>query len=222
MRAWNWNATDSKKLFLTWLLPDISRYDSPKKCTTILYAVNLWLKPVSATGAGLLLYTVPLNDGLAEFATWSSPANTRHVMLNQCWVKSMTLAQHWSNIESMSCVCWERIDPSWLVADTLTYMQPGAPPSSQGVMSGMRCVRRLNYLFLFFIHLKLENLLNDEKMGLSNRKLQVANWMKWASITNSFYNFRLQFIIIIMKHAWKKNGVALTLSVRLYTSESDV
>ena len=32
------------------LLPDILRYDSPKKCPTILYAVNLWLKPVSATG----------------------------------------------------------------------------------------------------------------------------------------------------------------------------
>ena len=26
-------------------------YDRPKKCPTILYAVNLWLKPVSATGA---------------------------------------------------------------------------------------------------------------------------------------------------------------------------
>ena len=38
-----------KKLFLTWLLPDIFRYDSPKKCPTILYAVDLWLK--SATGA---------------------------------------------------------------------------------------------------------------------------------------------------------------------------
>ena len=40
-----------KNIFLTWLLPDIFRYDSPKKCPTILYAVNLWLKPVSATGA---------------------------------------------------------------------------------------------------------------------------------------------------------------------------
>ena len=28
---------------------DIFRYDSPKKCPTILYAVNLWLKPVTAT-----------------------------------------------------------------------------------------------------------------------------------------------------------------------------
>ena len=27
------------------------RYDSPQECPTILYAVNLWLKPVSATGA---------------------------------------------------------------------------------------------------------------------------------------------------------------------------
>ena len=42
-----------KKLFLTSLLPDIFRYDSLKKCPTILYAVNLWLKPVSANGASL-------------------------------------------------------------------------------------------------------------------------------------------------------------------------
>ena len=42
-----------KKLFLPWLLPDIFRYDSPKKFPTILYAVNLWLKSVSATGARL-------------------------------------------------------------------------------------------------------------------------------------------------------------------------
>ena len=33
------------------LISPIFRYDSPKKCPTILYAVNLWLKPVSATGA---------------------------------------------------------------------------------------------------------------------------------------------------------------------------
>ena len=52
MRAWSWNVTDSKKkLFSTWLFPDVLRYDSSKKCPTILYAVNLWLKPVSATGA---------------------------------------------------------------------------------------------------------------------------------------------------------------------------
>ena len=31
-------------------MPDILRYDSPKICPTILYAVNLGLKPVSATG----------------------------------------------------------------------------------------------------------------------------------------------------------------------------
>ena len=53
MRAWEWNVTDSKNLFLTWLFSDIFRYNSPKKCPTILYAVNLWLKPVSATGARL-------------------------------------------------------------------------------------------------------------------------------------------------------------------------
>ena len=40
-----------KNLFLTWICPNIFRYDSPKKCPTILYALNLWLKPVSATGA---------------------------------------------------------------------------------------------------------------------------------------------------------------------------
>ena len=44
-----------KKIFLTWLFPDIFRYDSPKTCPTILYAVNLRLKTVSATGLGLLL-----------------------------------------------------------------------------------------------------------------------------------------------------------------------
>ena len=42
-----------KKLFSTWLFHDIFRYDSPKKCPTILYADNLWLKPVSATGASM-------------------------------------------------------------------------------------------------------------------------------------------------------------------------
>ena len=42
-----------KKTFLTWLCPHIFWYDSPKKCPTILYAVNLWLKPVSATGANM-------------------------------------------------------------------------------------------------------------------------------------------------------------------------
>ena len=40
-----------KKLFSTWLLSSIFRFDSPKKCPTNLYAVNLWLKSVSATGA---------------------------------------------------------------------------------------------------------------------------------------------------------------------------
>ena len=44
-----------KKIFSTWLFPYIFRYDSPKKCPTILYAVNLWLKPVPATGARLFI-----------------------------------------------------------------------------------------------------------------------------------------------------------------------
>ena len=40
-----------KKLFSPWLFRNTSRYVVRKKCPTILYAVNLWLKPVSATGA---------------------------------------------------------------------------------------------------------------------------------------------------------------------------
>ena len=62
MLAWNWNATDYKKLFLTWFFTDISLYDSPKKCPPILYAVNLWLKHVSATGATCL-------NTLSDFAS---------------------------------------------------------------------------------------------------------------------------------------------------------
>ena len=42
------NATDSQKNIFDLI---IFRYDSPNKCPTILYAVNLWLKPASATGA---------------------------------------------------------------------------------------------------------------------------------------------------------------------------
>ena len=38
------------KTFLTWLLPDFFRYDSPKKCPTILYAVNPWLKAIWRQG----------------------------------------------------------------------------------------------------------------------------------------------------------------------------
>ena len=51
-----------KKLFLTRLFPDIFRYDSPKKCTTNLYAVNLWLKPVSATWATTTHPVYPINE----------------------------------------------------------------------------------------------------------------------------------------------------------------
>ena len=39
--AWSWNVTDSTKLILLWLLPDIFRYDSSKKCPTILYEIHL-------------------------------------------------------------------------------------------------------------------------------------------------------------------------------------
>ena len=40
-----------KKTIFDLIIPDIFRYDRQKKCPTILYAVNLWLKPVSVTGA---------------------------------------------------------------------------------------------------------------------------------------------------------------------------
>ena len=65
---------------MTCLLPDILRYDSPKKCPTILYAVNLWLKPVSATGTrtrGQFLkesahgtHPGPLRDPACGVLTW--------------------------------------------------------------------------------------------------------------------------------------------------------
>ena len=53
MPAWNWNVADSKKNYFR---PDHGLYFpiwQSKKCPTISYAVNLWLKPVSATGASL-------------------------------------------------------------------------------------------------------------------------------------------------------------------------
>ena len=40
-----------KKIFSTLLFSDIFRYDSPEKSPTILYALNLWMKPVAATWA---------------------------------------------------------------------------------------------------------------------------------------------------------------------------
>ena len=53
MPAWNWNVADSKKNYFR---PDHGPYFpiwQSKKCPTILCAVNLWLKPVSYTGASL-------------------------------------------------------------------------------------------------------------------------------------------------------------------------
>ena len=50
MRACNWNVTASKKIYFRPDDPRASlRYDSPKKCPTILYRVNLWLETVSST-----------------------------------------------------------------------------------------------------------------------------------------------------------------------------
>ena len=43
-----------KKLFSTWFVSDIFRYDRPKKCPTILYGVNLWLKPFASRNQTVL------------------------------------------------------------------------------------------------------------------------------------------------------------------------
>ena len=61
------NVTAMFLLLKNYFRPDCPRgslrYDRPKKCLTILYRVNLWLKPVSATGAATLLAS--LCGGLA-------------------------------------------------------------------------------------------------------------------------------------------------------------
>ena len=68
-----------RKLFLTWLLPDIFRYDSPKKCPTILYAVNLWLKHVSATGDTVVPPCPCTNwNRFAVFLRWNGRLLTRY------------------------------------------------------------------------------------------------------------------------------------------------
>ena len=48
---------------MTWLLPNNFRYDSPKKCPTVLYAVILWL-----TGAShhIQRASLPQTHGLAS------------------------------------------------------------------------------------------------------------------------------------------------------------
>ena len=100
--AWNWNATDSEKPISTWLFSDIFRYDSPKKCTTILCAVNLWLKPV-----GLVIHRAlcclfrPDTDGTRESKCGQLSQQTRRLdpMLFQCWSSAVgggpILKQHW-------------------------------------------------------------------------------------------------------------------------------
>ena len=55
-----------RKIFLTWLLPDIFRYDSPKKCPTILYAVNLWL--------GIFFTLKVLHHPWQYFHMWPKPS----------------------------------------------------------------------------------------------------------------------------------------------------
>ena len=52
MRACNWNVTDSKKLIRLDYSGTSLRYDRLKIYPTILYGLNLWLTPVSATAAG--------------------------------------------------------------------------------------------------------------------------------------------------------------------------
>ena len=57
VRSVSWeceHVTEMSLILKTSFRPDYSRaslgYDCPKKCPTILYGVNLWLKPISATG----------------------------------------------------------------------------------------------------------------------------------------------------------------------------
>ena len=55
------------KLFSTWLCPDIFRYDSLKKCPTILYGVNLWLK---STFAGYKVCTKQTEKSWSNVVLW--------------------------------------------------------------------------------------------------------------------------------------------------------
>ena len=50
-RAWNWNVTDSKKTIFDLIIFRYFPIWQSKEMSHDLYAVNLWLKPVSATGA---------------------------------------------------------------------------------------------------------------------------------------------------------------------------
>ena len=98
-----------KKLFLIWLLPDISRYDSPKKCPMVLYAVNLWLKPVSATGA-----TLSSPCGHYEIVLWS-----RYGCHGQCeGTCAIMIRLHHANIRTFT------ITALFIILDTCTIWMP--------------------------------------------------------------------------------------------------
>ena len=91
-----------RKLFLTWLLSNIFRYDSPKKCPTILYAANplglLWMECY-----------IPC------CTWWYKSQQVWDVYLDwvfQCLATSATLVKHWDNLDWTSRVCWDDI-PWW-------------------------------------------------------------------------------------------------------------
>ena len=77
--------------------PDYSRtslrYDRHKKYPTILYGVNLWLKPVSATGAMAARY---------HTVVFRFQVNTKHLYC-------CTLVQRCTNVIQMFCVRWVSI-----------------------------------------------------------------------------------------------------------------
>ena len=64
-----------KELFSTWLFPEKFGYDSPKKCPTILYAVNLWLNTKAIYYMDGLHLDISLtnSDNPTNTGQWSSP-----------------------------------------------------------------------------------------------------------------------------------------------------
>ena len=98
------------KLFFTWLLPDIFRYDSPKKCPTILYAVSLWLKPVSATGARKC--PDPLLVWVKGNALNNPQSTYPHVIISTVWtVFVFKYTIDWSSMDRWSSQHSSRVKP---------------------------------------------------------------------------------------------------------------
>ena len=129
-----------KKLFWTWLLPDIPRYDSPKKCPTILYAVNLWLEHVSATGA-----RVTGHCGLFFF-TRSNGTIQRLIQLNELLDPHLKLKK---KINLCHCLKSDNNSSNMIFSCYMLFYCPSQMPASFDSVSG--CWRRVrqykNYRF---------------------------------------------------------------------------